>query len=272
MASLREIALGSEAKTTQTPRFSPEQIAQQNQLAQMGMKGIEGTNFNFGPVEQRLRRLHSEQALPTIANRFLGGQAANSGAYQNALRQGGLDLEERIGMAENAFNQQRFQNSLQLLQQGQQPQYENIFQPESWGLVGSAGNALQRLLAAYFTGGGSEAGAGINSLASVIRSIMGNSEQPVEQAQGGIVAPRYPNFAGGQAPLSGIPMLNLISDLAQQINKSGQSYQEPSQRPGEVNALQNLVQNLGTIDVNKLRQQKLLKQLQPLLMAAGAGV
>ena len=263
-AQNKEALVGSPSKTEQIPRFTPEQMAQQNELGQMAMQGLKGAQFNMNPVEQRLRRLYSEQEVPTIANRFLAGKAGNSSDYQNALRGGGLDLEERIGMAQNAFNQQQFQNALQLLPYTQQQQFESLYHPESWGLAGKAGNAGLALLATYLMG--PQAGA---ALAAQGLAGGGGAQQRVQGApQEGFL----PSSQGQSTSnlLNNIPLLNLIDSMQKGTGSSTQQPQ-PAASPSDITGLQALVSNLGTVDVNRLRQQQLLKQLQPLLNLYGLG-
>jgi hypothetical protein len=258
----RENLIGKDASIEQMPRYTQQQMDQQDALSRMGMERLQGgDNFNFSPIEQRLRRLHSEEQLPTISNRFLAGQAGDSSAYQNALRGGNLDLEERIGMEENRMKQQQFQEGLQLLGMGQQQQYENVYRPEDWGLLGNASDAGFKLLSAYLAGvPGAIAASGGGGASSNQAPILPNQ-------QGG---QQYSQQVGGQG-------INQILDFISQTSNYGRprdfsQQPEPTQRSGDVNSLQNLVQSLGTVDINKLRQQKLARQIQQLRSQYNFGV
>lgn len=133
MASFAEILMGSPQRITQTPRLSPQQLMGQNQLLQQALSGLQGNQFNFEPIAQQARTQFQQKTIPSILDRF--SQGRNSGALAQALAQAGSGLEEGLAGLQSQYNLQReglFQNRAQL---GLQPQFENVINPATTGLL-----------------------------------------------------------------------------------------------------------------------------------------
>jgi len=168
MASFYENIFGKQASTTQVPRYSPQQASALNQLAQMGSQGLQNLNMDFTPIEQRARSQFHSNTVPTIANRFLAGNTGGSSGLNAALGSAGADLEAGLAGARGQYNNQRFNQMLQLLQLGLQPQSEQIYQPESYGLLGQLGGGALNLGNAYLQ---SQSG-GISQLIELLTQLL----------------------------------------------------------------------------------------------------
>ena len=87
-------------------------------------------------------RQFEEQILPTIAERFSGLNAQKSSAFGQQLGQAGAGLSENIAAQRAGLGQQAIGQLQQLLQGGQQRQYENIFRPQTFGALGQLAGGI----------------------------------------------------------------------------------------------------------------------------------
>jgi len=237
--SWKNALFGTNQSISQVPNFSPQQIAQQNQLAQMGMQGLQNLNFDFKPLEDKARRDFANVTVPTIANRFLTGtNSRNSSNFQNALSGGGQDLEASLAALRGQYNQQHMGNLLNMLRMGQQQQFTNVNNPAKPGIVGQAGGALLQylptLLGAYF--------------GLPIPPLGGGSSQQNSQPTALNAPAVQPDFTGpsGSSPYA---VNEMLQNLFQGINKRqlDEQYED-----GGLAKLQELISTLGTPDYNRI--------------------
>ena len=162
MAFLDQI-FGKGSKTTQLQNYTGPQQSAMNQLLSQGQGLVpQATNFLSGLFNQpqgipsgtlsapAMRRFQ-EEIIPSIAERFTGsfGEGSQrSSAFGQQLGSAGAKLAEDLSLQElllglqqqNAQSQQGLQG-IGLLQSllglGLQPQFENIYQPKTGGLVGN---------------------------------------------------------------------------------------------------------------------------------------
>lgn len=138
--------LGQPGQERQFQRLTPQQQQLQNQVVSNLMTALQpGGQLDFGPIAQRARSQFSQQAIPTIAERFsaLGQNALSSPALYSQLGGAAANLEEALAAQQGAFQQR---NLLGLLGLAQQPSFETAYMPRQRGLLETgASSALQTL-------------------------------------------------------------------------------------------------------------------------------
>ncbi len=154
---------GYNAQTQQLPRFTPEQ---QQALSQLLSQGL--SDFNFPAIENAARSNFQSQTIPSIAERFASMGSGNRGSsgYGAALGRAGAGFEQQLAALKS-------QHGLGLLGLGLTPSFENIYIPQTTGLVGTAGQGLAQ-------------GVGAASpflLDMFIRWLQGGGQQSAEQPQ-----------------------------------------------------------------------------------------
>jgi hypothetical protein len=118
----------------------------QNQAISNLMAGLQpGGQLDFGPIAQRARSQFSQQAIPTIAERFssLGQNALSSPALYSQLGGSAANLEEALAAQQGAFQQR---NMMGLLGLAGQPSFETAYMPRQRGLAEIGGSALLQAL------------------------------------------------------------------------------------------------------------------------------
>lgn len=140
-------ALGKSGKVKQYPTMSPQQIQNANFAGQQGINQIKNPYQGFEPIANNARRGFYGQGINTLAHRF-GAQGAGvrSSAFRGALGSAAGDLESQLGALQSQYGLQNQQLGQNLLNIGQRPQFENIYQPGGHtflsSLFGGAGQAL----------------------------------------------------------------------------------------------------------------------------------
>lgn len=131
---------GSPAEFKQVSTMAPNQLAAGNQMLSAGLQQLQQPQFDFAPIEQQARSQFAQKTVPGIAERFSTG--GNRGTFAQALGNAGSGLEEslaamrsHIGLQQQQMNNQRM---MSLLGMGMTPQYENVYQPQEQGFLGSA--------------------------------------------------------------------------------------------------------------------------------------
>ena len=109
------------------------------------MQGLGQNQSNFGDIANQARSNFSQQTVPSIAERFtsMGAGGGRSSAFGHQLGQAGANLETGLAGQQSQHNMQQFQQLLQLLGIGLQPQFENTY---SAGKEGFGQQALQQLI------------------------------------------------------------------------------------------------------------------------------
>lgn len=142
---INDTLYGSPATATGANRFTGFQQQLLNLLAQGGFHGLTQTPFNFAPIaNQQLENFYT-QTVPSIAERFtaMGGQ--RSSAFQGALANAGRFLGNDLAAQQGQYNLQQQGNLLNLLNLGLTPQFEQVVQPGSRGLLPGAADAAVKL-------------------------------------------------------------------------------------------------------------------------------
>ena len=110
-------------------QYSPEQVSAMNSLLNLGQKGLQNNNFDFGPIEEEARAGFKQKTVPTIAERFtqFGGpgsaSAQRSSAFPQLLSQAGADLERSLATMKQNYNLGRESNFANMLNLGLRPQF-----------------------------------------------------------------------------------------------------------------------------------------------------
>lgn len=137
------------------PSYNPQQQQAFGNALQMGQQGL-GTDA----IEGAARRGYKSSTIPLLSERFAnignrGLSGIGSSGYQNELQREGTKLETNLAALRQG-------NAMDLLKLGLTPQQEHYYEPGTEGQFGdvlSTGvDAAIRALAAYASGGTSEAG------------------------------------------------------------------------------------------------------------------
>jgi hypothetical protein len=176
-----EWLFGSPERLQQIQRFSPEQRQALRQMLEKGKLGAEGLQNqylqqyyqgqnSFEPMAEQARSQFNRYTAPSIAERFtqLGGQGTSPASENAFMDRAKTDLELGLNAqrAQYGQNQQRInlanlgqQQSLveRLLGHGLENQFENVYRPQNYGLVGetikSLASGAGKAAGAYFGGG-----------------------------------------------------------------------------------------------------------------------
>lgn len=144
--ALNEFAFGTPATTQQIQRFTPEQQQLMNQVGQQSFKGLQGTNLDYAPIAERLKKEYTSQTLPNLLARFQAGMGSSdpfSGSPLGSILQGGeADLAERLAAGESGYNLNKYNTLLGGLNVGLQPQFESARFAAQPGLAQQVGGAL----------------------------------------------------------------------------------------------------------------------------------
>jgi hypothetical protein len=139
---LKEFFLGSPDRFLQAPTVTGEQQGALSQLLQQALGGIQNPQAGFEPIAQQARTQFEQQTVPSILERLSGLGAQRSSALGQQLGAAGAGLEQNLAAQGAQFGQQNLGQLLQMLQLALRPQFENVYQPGSSGLLGSIGNAV----------------------------------------------------------------------------------------------------------------------------------
>lgn len=133
---IKEFFVGGKPQLLQLPNFTPEQQMALSQLLQGGLTGLQQNQFDFGPISEEARSNFYSQTIPTLAERFTAmGGGQRSAAFQGALGRAGAGLEQSLAALRSKYNVLGQQNALNQLRLGLSPQYQNIYQGASGGLL-----------------------------------------------------------------------------------------------------------------------------------------
>lgn len=160
-----DFLLGKPGKFQQLPTIGPQQQQYLNQFFQT-FGGPQGLQTFSEPYLRQFER----QIAPGIAGRFASGNALRSSGFQNALAQSGLDLQSNLAQL---YQQQQ----LAAAGLATQPTFENIYRPQTPGLIESI---LPLALRAAGMALGGPVGGSIGNLtgqvgAKALSSIVGSS-------------------------------------------------------------------------------------------------
>ena len=123
---LGQFFLGQPAQAHQLDIFRPEQQTMLNQLAQMGMQGMQNPTQAFQPIAQQAQNRFMQQTVPLLSERFTSGTGGrmSSPSFASILGQAGAGLQSDLAGQEAQFGQNQLSALLPLLQLGLQPQFQ----------------------------------------------------------------------------------------------------------------------------------------------------
>jgi hypothetical protein len=184
---------GKEGQQKTFQRFTPQQQSLQNQAISNLMAGLQpGGQLDFGPIAQRARSQFSQQAIPTIAERFssLGQNALSSPALYSQLGGSAANLEEALAAQQGAFQQR---NMMGLLGLAGQPSFETAYMPRQKGLAEIGGASLLQMLPylAMAYGGGM---GGMGQDLSPAQTLSGLAQQAGGVGADGFLRPQGVNY------------------------------------------------------------------------------
>jgi len=131
-----------QAQNIQLPTRSEGQIGDMNQMRQTAMQGLQDPTAGFQPIEDNARNQFMSNTLPKIAAQFGGlGGIRNSG-FQSMMSGAGQGFENQLASDKAQYGMQNRNSLMNLMQMGMQPQFENIYRPESQGAMQSMGSSL----------------------------------------------------------------------------------------------------------------------------------
>lgn len=105
-----------------------------------------GSSEAFQAFERPALRQFEEDIIPRISERFAGLGAGSSGGFQQTLARAGERLSENLAAQRSGLQSQALSQLMSLLGVGTQPQFQNIYQPQSPGFGASFGAGLGQTL------------------------------------------------------------------------------------------------------------------------------
>lgn len=128
------------AKTEQVQRYSPEHQQLLDQIAQMGMEGLQDPTSGFDPIEQKELSRYEEETIPRLAERFasMGQGAGRSSGFRAALGMAGSGLGESLAAQKAQYGLQSRGLMQQLLGMGLGQRFDPIYQPSQKGFLQSS--------------------------------------------------------------------------------------------------------------------------------------
>lgn len=175
---------GSPGKFKQISRLDEFQMPLKDQLINAGMDQGAGGAFgdaadyyrdllsNDSKTFQQLQapelRRFNEEIVPGLSEQFagMGAGALSSSGFRNAAVNAGADLSERLGAIRAQLRQQGAAGLAGIGQQGLQQFNENIYQPQTGGLLQSLAPALGTAVGSFLGPLGSAAGGALGKMAS----------------------------------------------------------------------------------------------------------
>jgi hypothetical protein len=146
-----ESLFGSPQRVQQAQQYTPEAQQMMSRMMNTGFEGLK--QFDFGPIRDKAIRQYQQQIVPGLSERFTSMGGRRSSGFQQALGASGSDLMSNLAALEENYNLQRQPMFQQLIGMGLRPQWENLVNPATSGLIPD-------LLKGLFSTGGQMAGAG----------------------------------------------------------------------------------------------------------------
>lgn len=164
------------AKTTQIPRFTPQQTGNLNQANQLFgsnlpaagsyLQGILSDSPEaFQAFEAPYKRQFTEETVPDLARLFGGIGGLSSSGFQQSLGKAGAGLSERLASLRSGLKSSALSQLMGIGQIGLTPQFESIYENASPG-------GLQR----FGAGLSSNTGLGLSSLSDYFSNAGGQGE------------------------------------------------------------------------------------------------
>jgi len=153
---LRQLFGGTPHRREQVPLYGQQQQQGFEQILQQALQGLQGNQFDFGPIEQQARSGFAQKTIPSIAERFtsMGEGGQGSSAFQGALGRAGAGLEESLGGMKQQYGLQQQGNLMNMLRMGLTPQFQNVEYGREPGMLELMAGPLAKAGMGYFGGGG----------------------------------------------------------------------------------------------------------------------
>jgi hypothetical protein len=132
---------GYNSQLQQLPRFSQEQQGLLSQVGQGALQGLQQNPANFGPIADLAQKRFQERTIPTLAERFTS-LGASPTQFQGYAAGAGADLQAQLAAMQSQHELQQRGQYLQQAGLGLQPSFENIYIPQTSGLLGAAAPGL----------------------------------------------------------------------------------------------------------------------------------
>lgn len=145
---LNEFLVGRAGGAQQLDLFRPEQENILNQLAQLGISGIQNPTQGFQPIANQAQQNFMQQTVPMLSERFTSGTggALSSPSFASLIGQAGAGLQSNLAAQEAQFGQNQLSALLPLLQLGLQPQFKYAEDEGEQGLLGQAAPGIGEAL------------------------------------------------------------------------------------------------------------------------------
>lgn len=207
--------LGAPSQTKQLSVLSPEQLNAQRSTLGSAQNVLQNSPLSFAPQREQYVKQFNEQVIPTLAERFSGN--LSSSAFKGALGNTTSDFYSKLAGLESQYNLGARQQGLRELQQGLQPEFQNLFQPRQQGflenILANLAQGAGQAGVSYLTGGSSAAGqAGntANDFFSWLKGLFNGGGQAGEAQPTSFQSqfqPSQGNVVGGQQ------LMNLYSQI-----------------------------------------------------------
>ncbi len=126
---------GRKARTEQMPLYTPQGQENLNWLMSQGRQ-----NMDFGPIEDRYKKMFQEETIPGIAERFTSmGGGQRSSAFNRALGGASADLNSQLAALRSDYGMQQ-------MNMGLRPQFENVMHPAQPGFLQNMGSSIMGML------------------------------------------------------------------------------------------------------------------------------
>ena len=169
---------GTPASVESHNNFLPQQQNIINQAGQMGLKGLQGMNTSFAPIEAKARKDFAQTTVPGIAERFTGMGAQDSSAFGQQLGGAGAGLETDLAAMGADYNQKQQGFYGNMMQMGLTPQLEHFRNAAQPGLLQALFSAIPALAGGI--GGGLTGGLG-GGLGALLGNRSNQQLQPAQQ-------------------------------------------------------------------------------------------
>lgn len=130
------------AETTQLPLYGDQEQQQMGQARQIGLQGMQNPYGGFDAIADKARSDLYSKTLPGIAARFGGMNASRSSGFNAAMAGAGQSMEETLNAQRAQYGAQNRNSFANIFGMGLRPQYENMYRPESQGLMQGIGSML----------------------------------------------------------------------------------------------------------------------------------
>lgn len=128
---------GKKAYNEQLPTRSQGQISGINNMLGMGLQGMQDPYQGFEPIANQARE-DFQQSIPSLAARFtsLSPSAMRSSGFKATMGRAQQGLDTNLAAMRSQYGMQNRGQAMQMAQMGLTPTFENMYHPETGGLMG----------------------------------------------------------------------------------------------------------------------------------------